>query len=113
MTDATTEFFRELGARGHEPRLEKVKASLRFDLKNGRRTARWLVAIDRGDIAVSRENLDADCVVRADRALFDEIATGETNPVTAVLRGAMEVEGDRELLVLFRRIFPRSGKTPS
>jgi putative sterol carrier protein len=113
MSDATTEFFRELGVRGHEPRLEKVKASLRFDLKNGRQTARWLVSIDRGDIGVTRKNVQADCVVRADRTLFDEIVSGETNPVTAILRGAMEVEGDRELLVLFRRLFPRSGNTPS
>jgi putative sterol carrier protein len=113
MTDATTEFFRELGTRGHERRLEKVKASLRFDLKNGRRTDRWLVAIDRGDIAVTRENVQADCVVRTDRAVFDEIVSGETNPVTAVLRGAMEVEGDRELLVLFRRVIPRPGNTAS
>ena len=32
MTDATTEFFQELAARGHEPALAKVTGTLRFDL---------------------------------------------------------------------------------
>jgi hypothetical protein len=32
MTDATTEFFDELEARGHEPGLEKMTGTLRFDL---------------------------------------------------------------------------------
>ena len=46
--DPTTEFFQELEARGHEPGLEKVTGTLRFDLRNGKRTARWLVAIEKG-----------------------------------------------------------------
>jgi hypothetical protein len=29
MADAATQFFKELGARGHEPRLEKVTGTLR------------------------------------------------------------------------------------
>ena len=31
------------------------------------------------DLTVSRQNLTADCVVSADKALFDEIASGKTN----------------------------------
>jgi len=31
MTGATTEFFQELAARGHEPALAKVTGTLRFD----------------------------------------------------------------------------------
>lgn len=112
MTNATTRFFEGLEARGHEPRLEKVKATLRFDLTNGKRTARWLVAIDKGDIAVSHKNAKADCVVRTDSAVFDGIASGEINPVTAVLRGTMGVEGNPELLVLFRRLFPPPRREP-
>ena len=52
MSNATTRFFEGLEARGHEPRLEKVKASLRFDLTDGKQTNRWHVAIDKGEIAV-------------------------------------------------------------
>jgi putative sterol carrier protein len=110
MTNATTRFFEALEARGHEPQLEKVKATLRFDLTNGRQTNRWHVAIDKGDIAVSHRNAKADCVVRTESAVFDGIASGEVNPVAAVLRGAIGIEGDPELLMLLRRVSPAPGR---
>ncbi len=106
MTDSTSEFFGELGGRGHEPLLEKATGTLRFDLTDGKRTDRWLVSVKKGDVAVSHRNVRADCVVRADRALFDSVADGEVNAMAALLRGAMGVEGDVELLVLFQKLFP-------
>jgi putative sterol carrier protein len=107
MTDATAEFFQGLEARGHEPALEKSTGTLRFDISNGgKRRTRWSVAIKRGDVTVSHRNTKADCVVRADHALFDGIARGEINTIAAVLRGAMDVEGDLRLLIGFRRLFP-------
>ncbi|HVD24923.1 MAG TPA: SCP2 sterol-binding domain-containing protein [Gaiellaceae bacterium] len=106
MRDATTEFFAGLEERGHEPLLEKATGSLRFDLIDNGRRARWLVEIDHGDLTVSHRNAKADCVVRAEQALFDRIAAGEENAVAAVLRGAMGIEGNRQLLVLFQRLFP-------
>jgi putative sterol carrier protein len=63
------------------------------------------VAVTKGDIAVSDEDVTADCVVRADRALFDGVVNGETNPMAATLRGALTVEGDVQLLLHFERIF--------
>jgi putative sterol carrier protein len=106
MMDSSTKFFQELAARGHEPLLEKARGTVRVDLTNGKRTARWLVAIDKGDIAVSHANARADCVIRAEKTLFDGITRGETSAVAAVLRGDIVIEGDRELLVLFQRLFP-------
>ena len=46
MADATTEFFDELSERGHEPLLEKVTGTVRFDLGNAQ-TDRSLARLDR------------------------------------------------------------------
>jgi putative sterol carrier protein len=105
VTDATAEFFADLASRGHEPALRKATGTIRFDL-TGERTTRWLVSIAKGDVAVSRKSGRADCVVRVDRELFQNIASGEANAMAAVLRGAIEAEGDLGLLLSFQRVFP-------
>jgi len=110
MTNATTDFFEGLARRGHEPLLEKASGTLRFELTNGKRQERWLVSVDKGDIAISHRNEKADCTLRAPKELFEHVAAGETNAMAAVLRGAMAIEGNWELLVLFQRLFP--GTTP-
>jgi putative sterol carrier protein len=106
MTDATAEFFDGLGRRGHEPLLEHATGTVRFDLERGRRTEHWLVSIEKGDVVVSRANSEADAVIRADRELFDLIVSGEMNTMAAMLRGAISVDGDKELVVLFQRLLP-------
>jgi putative sterol carrier protein len=106
MTDATTEFFEELGARGHEPLLEKTTGTLRIELSNGETKDRWFVTIKKGDVAVSHANRKADCVTRMDDTLFAQIVTGKENATAAMLRGLVGVEGKPQLLVLFQRLFP-------
>ena len=106
MTDATAEFFDGLARRGHERSLEKTSGTMRVELVNGKRTERWLVAIDRGDISVSHRNVAADFTLRADKALFARIAGGELNATAAVLRGEVAAEGNWELMVLFQRLLP-------
>ena len=69
MSDATEQFFEELGQRGYEPLVAKFSGRVRFDVVDGRRTYRWLVAIDKGDLAVSREGGDGDCTIRADKRI--------------------------------------------
>jgi putative sterol carrier protein len=111
MTDPTTEFFEALRERGHEPRLRQAKGTFRFELTKARKIDRWLVTLNRGDVTVLHRGGDADCIVRADRAVFDRLASGELNGVAAVLRGELVAEGNWKLLVLFQRLFP--GKPPS
>jgi putative sterol carrier protein len=114
-SDPTAEFFAELGERGHEPLLRKATGTARFDVVDSGRTARWLLTIDRGDIRVSRKNAAADCVVRADKALFDRLVAGEQNVMAAAMRGEVAVSGDPKLLVLVQRLFrrqvPAAGRT--
>jgi putative sterol carrier protein len=106
MADATTEFMNELGRRGHDPLLRKVTETVRFDLVNGKKTDRWLVRIENGDVTVSHKGGAADTVVRADKELFDRMARGEANPVASVLRGDLGWEGAWKSLVAVQRLFP-------
>ena len=64
------------------------------------------MAIDDGAVEVSKRNQAADSIVRLDKQLFDRIATGEANAVTAVLRGEAALEGDWNLVIVFQRLFP-------
>jgi putative sterol carrier protein len=106
MPDATTDFFSALEARRHEPLLEKMQGTLRFDLTSGKRTTRWLIEVENGDVSISHRNSKADCVVRTKKSLFDGIATGQQNAMAAVLRGEVDIEGERTLLVRFQKLFP-------
>src|SRR6476661_1102831 len=112
MSETTTGFFEDLGKRGHEPLLARANGTIRFDLKNGR-TGHWLVTIKKGDVTVSQQNASADCVIQADRGVFEEIVNGNSSAMAAALRGALRFEGEPELLVLFQRLFGASnGKKP-
>jgi hypothetical protein len=106
MTQPAKEFFEELGRRGHEPLLAKLTGTVRFDVVDGPQTDSWLVSADKGDLTVSHEPGAADCTIRGDKELFDALAAGRRNAVSSVLRGALTVTGDVELLFAIQRIFP-------
>ena len=103
--DATAEFFRELSEREREPLLARVTATFRFDLLQGGKTERWLVEVRKGELTVSRRNRKADCVLRAEKELFDRLASGERNAMAASLRGELILEGDLTQLVQAQRLF--------
>ena len=104
--DPVTRFFDDLARREHEPLLRKATGSFRFDVVDGRRTRRFVVQVDNGDMSVTKGGGDASCVLRADKGVFDRIMSGRMNAVAAVLRGDVEVDGDWRLLVRLQRLFP-------
>ena len=106
MSDPATAFFEGLARRGHEPLLERANGKIRLDLADGGDVDHWMVTVDRGNVVVSRENAEADAVIRTDSSTFAGIVGGSVNTMAASLRGVLEVEGDPELVVLFRRMFP-------
>ena len=106
MDTQTIEFFRKLQRRGHEPLLEEVSGVACFELADGGRIDRWLVAIDRGDLQVSHKAGEAGCTIRAARGLFERMCRGEENAVAAVLRGALVCTGDVGLFLAIQRLFP-------
>jgi putative sterol carrier protein len=106
MPEATTEFFERLGRGGHERLLEKAHGRIRFELVNGKHVERWLVVVDKGDVDVSHKNGKTDSTLRTSQALFDDIVLGRENAMAAVLRGAIQLDGEPELVLLFQRLFP-------
>jgi hypothetical protein len=83
-----------------------MTGKVRIDVASGDRTDCWLVSINKGDLAVTNQNVDADCVIRTSKEVFDRIASGEANASATVLRGAMDIQGNAEMLILFQRLFP-------
>jgi putative sterol carrier protein len=106
MADPTRELFEALGRRSHEGRFEEASGTIRFDLEHADGVDCWLVAIRHGDIQVSREAREADSVVHADKAVFDQIASGRANLYSAWVRNEVRVAGDIRLARLLQRVFP-------
>jgi putative sterol carrier protein len=85
---------------------------VRFDIDDGERTEHWYLQIRRGEVAVSHEGPEADCVIGADIATFDAILAGKMNAMAAVLRGAVTIEGKVVLLTALQRLFPGTIEAP-
>jgi hypothetical protein len=106
MAGPVEEFFDDLGRRRHEPWLGMTSGSVRLELVDGTCTEHWYVEICDGNVTVSRENLEADASVRAERSLFERATSGEENLHAALLRGAVSVEGSLQLVVMLERLLP-------
>ncbi len=103
---ASAAFFEELASRDWVPLLHNTCGTIRADLEGTPGTTHWYVDIDRGKVKVSHRNVRADAVVRGTAELFDKMATGRTNATAAMLRGALRVEGDLELVSALSRLLP-------
>ncbi|MBF9128321.1 SCP2 sterol-binding domain-containing protein [Plantactinospora sp. S1510] len=106
MASPTEEYFAEFGRRGHERLLEKASGTVRFEIVQGLCTEHWYVRVHNGDVTVTRENIEADGVVRVSRELFDRAACGEANLMAALFRGEVTAEGRVPLLLMFERLLP-------
>ncbi|MEW1955924.1 SCP2 sterol-binding domain-containing protein [Terrabacter sp. NPDC080008] len=110
---ATADFFDELARRGHEPLLRRVSARVRFDTGDGDRPVHRLVTIEHGDLRVSEaDGAPADATLTCSQSELDALASGRTSAMASLLRGALTVQGDPELVVLAQRLFSRR-PTPS
>jgi len=67
------------------------RASYRFEIVGA---GTWAFAVDDGRIVRRGPEEPADCVIRMNEQTFVDINTGEGNPMTAFMRGAMGFEGD-------------------
>ncbi|SDZ10628.1 SCP-2 sterol transfer family protein [Geodermatophilus africanus] len=105
---AIDDFFADLERRGHEPMLRRLSATVRWDILDGDRIDHRLVRIEHGDVMVAASDEPADCVIIAERAVCDDVVSGRTSALAALLRGAAAIDGDFELMVLAQRLLPRT-----
>jgi putative sterol carrier protein len=104
--DPTGAFFNEFATRTHKQLLHRTSGALRVEVTEGTETERFLIAVDQGDVSVSKRTTRADATLKAERSLFNGMVEGEVNAVAAVLRGVVVVEGDLGLAASFIRLFP-------
>jgi putative sterol carrier protein len=104
--DHTAALFSQLATRRHEPLLRRGSGTLRFDLVDGDEVRHWYLTVSNGDVAVSHDSGEADCVTRVDASTFEDLVTGRTNAMATFLRGGLTAEGDPSLLLMFQRLFP-------
>jgi hypothetical protein len=106
VPDPTAELFDRLGRRGCDPLLEQARGTVRFDLASDTEILYWSVILDRGNVRVTRDEGDADCIVHTTKARFDKVATGAANAMAMLLRAEIIVHGDVQLLVVLERLLP-------
>lgn len=107
VRDLAVEFFDRLCRVGHEMLPEKLSATIRFELAHDGEVDHWFMEIDRGRVRVVREDGPADCVMHAEKGLFDRLVTGEANLAAALFRNQVGVAGDLALLTgAVRKLFP-------
>lgn len=110
--DPISEFFASLAAPGHIATFAGESATLRFDVTSGSKLQHWYVAINTGNVAVTRDNGAADAVVRIERPYLEDIVAGRLNAQAAMLRGVLTCEGNVAALMMFQRCLPGpSGST--
>jgi hypothetical protein len=104
--DPIASFLASLEEREEGRLLRHASGTLRIDVVADPPVEPWLVTLAGGHVAVARSHAEADAVLRGEEAMVVRLVTGEANAMAAVLRGAVEVEGDLGLVVLFQRLFP-------
>jgi putative sterol carrier protein len=100
-------FFEELAQRSGDPLVAGVRGSVGFDLSRPEGRDLCRVRVDRGTITVepAAPLATADAVVHGPGPVFDRMLTGEVNAMAAVLRGAIDVTGDIELVLRLVRLY--------
>ena len=62
--------------------------------------------MNNGALTVSRDTVEADCVIVCRREDFERMVVGKQNPTTLFMQGKMILTGDIVLAQMFQRLFP-------
>lgn len=104
--DPTTSFLESLNHRPPDVLLSRVRGTVRLELEEGDHLDTWLLVYSLGNVSAAQADRPGDCTVRTDRGFFDRIATGDVNPIAALLRNRVSVKGDLILYTYLRHLVP-------
>ncbi|WDZ88075.1 SCP2 sterol-binding domain-containing protein [Micromonospora cathayae] len=92
---------------GRHPDLPETTAgTIRLDMTEDGCTDHWYLTLADQHVRVTRSAEDAELVIRADRQVFDELATGQARIGATLMRNDLTVQGQLPLLMSLRRLFP-------
>lgn len=106
MAGATREFVDGLCAGGPHPALARTRAVIRLEVTDGPPGGGWTLVVADGRIQESDDAADADCVLRADAATLEGLATGRVNATAAILRGVLHADGAPDVLAAIQGLLP-------
>jgi SCP-2 sterol transfer family len=106
MASAAGEFVDGLCAGGPYPVLARTRAVIRLEVTDGRPGDGWTLVVADGRVRQSDDVADADCVLRADAATLEGLASGRVNATAAILRGVLQADGAPEVLAAIQGLLP-------
>ena len=98
-----SETFERMATGRMVPSLRRSTGVFEFDIADGEQ---WFIKLDQGVPSLARQAEHADCTIRCSADDFMEIAQGNSNLVTAFLRGTIVCDGDLGFALDFRRLLP-------
>ncbi|WP_416905484.1 SCP2 sterol-binding domain-containing protein [Micromonospora echinospora] len=105
-TGPAAEYLAHRASGRHTDLPETTAGTVRLDVGESGWTDHWYLTVEKQTVRVTRSAEEAELVVRADREVFDQLVSGRTNIVGALLRNDVRARGRLPLLMVLRRIFP-------
>ena len=102
MSETVQDFFTALATRRYEPLLHSVSGTVQWNIEG---EGHWNVVIAKGAITVNRDTGVPDSVLSCNKDTFLALAKGVQNPLTALLRGNLALQGNIGLAQVFQRVF--------
>ncbi|MEV0328792.1 SCP2 sterol-binding domain-containing protein [Micromonospora echinospora] len=106
LTGPAVEYLTHRVSGRHTDVAETTAGTVRLDISENGWTDHWYLTVERQTVRVTRSAEEAELVVRADREVFDQLATGRTHIIGALLRNDVTARGRLPLLTVLNRILP-------
>jgi hypothetical protein len=106
MAQGSREFVDGLCAGGPYPALARTRAVIRLEVTDRPSGQGWTLVVADGLIRESDDDVEADCVLRADAATLEGLASGRVNATAAILRGVLQADGAPEVLAAIQGLLP-------